>query len=407
MEYLYKYYYNNEQKDYKEEVKKRLSAPSRIEFNFKVKQYKREDKHRLYFIPTLKMIKMVEAIAKRDRLLDKYFDALPDSAREAFEREVITNELFSTNDLEGVKSTKREIAESVKLAKENKKTKKTTRFLSMANSYLSLYLNEIKLPSTPQDIRKIYDKISASEVEEEDKIDGKYFRLDGVDVKTSTGKVIHQGINGHENIIIAIDKMLDILNGYEEISAIIKVAVAHYIFGYIHPFYDGNGRTSRFINSLYLSKSHSRLTSISLSRAINNNSKKYYEIFEHTNSTLNAGELNEFIETFLEYIIKGQEEVKNELVIKLRLIDSAFLKLSSEKKLENKDQKYFDALFIIGQIQLFTDNDLTVQAMASYLEVAEITARKVLNDLVDMGLLEVEGSRPKLYKSIEGYFDFE
>lgn len=123
-------------------------------------------------------------------------------------------------------------------------------------------------------------------------------------------KIIHQGINGHENIVLAIDEMLDILNGFEEIPSVIKVAIAHYMFGYIHPFYDGNGRTSRFINSLYLSKSHSRLTSISLSRAINNNSKKYYEIFEHTNSSINAGELNEFIETFLEYIYKGQEEVK-------------------------------------------------------------------------------------------------
>lgn len=47
MEYLYKYYYNNAPKDYKEEVKRRLLSPSRIEFDFKVKQYKREDMHRL------------------------------------------------------------------------------------------------------------------------------------------------------------------------------------------------------------------------------------------------------------------------------------------------------------------------------------------------------------------------
>ncbi|MCO4096903.1 Fic family protein [Macrococcus canis] len=406
MEYLYKYYYSNEQKEYNEELNRRKISPAKVEFEFQIKQYKRKDKYKIYFIPTLKMIKMIEAIARRDRMLDKYFDTLPKSAQDAFEREIITNELFSTNDLEGIKSTKREIAESVKLAKEKKNNKKQTRFMSMANSYLSLYLDEIKLPSSPDDIRKIYDKISSSEVDEEDRIDGKLFRLDGVDVKTSTGKIIHQGINGHENIVLAIDEMLDILNGFEEIPSVIKVAIAHYMFGYIHPFYDGNGRTSRFINSLYLSKSHSRLTSISLSRAINNNSKKYYEIFEHTNSSINAGELNEFIETFLEYIYKGQEEVKSELVVKLKLIDSAYNKLSSESSLKNKDGKYFDALFIIAQIQLFTNEDLTVQAMANYLDVAEITARKVLNELVEMNLLEVEGNRPKLYKSVDGYFDF-
>lgn len=74
--------------------------------------------------------------------------------------------------------------------------------------------------------------------------------------------------------------------------------------------------------------------------------------------------------------------------------------------MKNKDGKYFDALFIIAQIQLFTNEDLTVQAMANYLDVAEITARKVLNELVEMNLLEVEGNRPKLYKSVDGYFDF-
>ena len=91
--------------------------------------------------------------------------------------------------------------------------------------------------------------------------------------------------------------LLNFLNIPSKITPIIKIAISHYYFGYIHPFYDGNGRTSRFINSLYLSKEYDELTAISLSSMIENN-KTYYDMFDKTNSVINKGELNYFINNF-------------------------------------------------------------------------------------------------------------
>ena len=116
--------------------------------------------------------------------------------------------------------------------------------------------------------------------------------------------------------------LLNFLNIPSKITPIIKIAISHYYFGYIHPFYDGNGRTSRFINSLYLSKEYDELTAISLSSMIENN-KTYYDMFDKTNSVINKGELNYFINNFLSFIKEGQEslieELKQKFTIRVRL----------------------------------------------------------------------------------------
>ena len=62
-------------------------------------------------------------------------------------------------------------------------------------------------------------------------------------------------------------KGLNILNN-DEYDYMIRIAVFHYIFGYIHPFYDGNGRTSRFISSYLLSKNLLPIVSYKLASTI-------------------------------------------------------------------------------------------------------------------------------------------
>src|SRR5699024_8958317 len=248
---------------------------------------------------------------------------------------LITDELFSTNDLEGVRSSREEVAFSVKVAKDKKSGSKG-RFESMAKSYLPIMFDKIenlKLPMNSKDVREIYENIAAKEVADDEKIDGEIFRVDGVDVKRNAHTIIHKGIEGHDKIVIAVEEMLKLLNDEERIPPILRVAIAHYIFGYIHPFYDGNGRTSRYINSLYLSKSHSRLTAISLYRYINNNSKNYYEIFNDTNNQFMRGELNMFIEKFLEYILDGQRIIEDDLLVKNKLISNAKEIINNDSRL--------------------------------------------------------------------------
>lgn len=54
----------------------------------------------------------------------------------------------------------------------------------------------------------------------------------------------------------------------EAIPALVRVSVFHFLFAYIHPFYDGNGRTNRFISSYVLSRSFSPIVGYRLSYSV-------------------------------------------------------------------------------------------------------------------------------------------
>ncbi|WP_318259784.1 Fic family protein [Ruminococcus sp. YRD2003] len=62
-----------------------------------------------------------------------------------------------------------------------------------------------------------------------------------------------KGLAPESKIIDTMNKSLDVFNN-NDIDIFMRIAVFHYLFGYIHPFYDGNGRTSRFISSYLLSR---------------------------------------------------------------------------------------------------------------------------------------------------------
>ena len=107
--------------------------------------------------------------------------------------------------------------------------------------------------------------IAEEEVDNENKPDGELFRNHPVNIVTLLIKLYMKALPR----IVKLKSstiVIKFLNIPSKITPIIKIAISHYYFGYIHPFYDGNGRTSRFINSLYLSKEYDELTAISLSR---------------------------------------------------------------------------------------------------------------------------------------------
>ena len=96
-----------------------------------------------------------------------------------------------------------------------------------------------------------------------------------------TGEVIYTPPQDRDEIIRLMSDLERFINEDESSSYddLVKMALIHHQFESIHPFYDGNGRTGRILNILYLVKQGLLDTPILyLSRYINQNKQQYYSL---------------------------------------------------------------------------------------------------------------------------------
>lgn len=405
MRHINKIFHESSTSDFNKIYLDRFNSDSAIHLGIHIKPMDQPNTYELYYVPTNKMLSMVSELYKISWEFNNTFSNLPKVAQKQFIIECISEELYNTNELEGIRSSREEIVRSTKDVIFNKKSKK--RFESMIRSYFRL-LNNFEFPQTSMEIRKIYDDITKGEIEQQELPDGEIFRKEITYIlkKSGSGKVVHQGITPESKIISLTDKLLAFMNDNLEVPNIIKVAVGHYYFGYIHPFYDGNGRTSRFISSMYLSKDLGNISTLSLSRGCNKYKNKYLEAFETSNSIRSRGEMNSFIEIFLEIIIKALKQMNTELKEKSQLLSMAFEKLEGEPKLNNLTKSHAEIMFVLAQNHFFdTNSGLTVGDLADIFEKSTATIRKIVKELLNLSLVEQRGERPAYFCIKQKYFE--
>lgn len=299
---------------------------------------------------------------------------LPKIAFNSFITNSLMDEISLTNDIEGVSSTRKEIEEAVLNHGVNKKA----RFKGLATKYKMLIRNKEIPLDTCEDIRKLYDDIVLGEIEQGDKPDGKIFRKEIVHVVSSTQKEKHRGVMPEDKIIEYMNCCLDFIKN-DKSDMLIKIASFHYLFGYIHPFYDGNGRTVRFISSYLLKDELGVLLSLRLSYIIKNNIKIYYDAFDICNDPKNKGEITSFILTFLELLTKAA----NDLFIKLEDLNGRlafYLDILSNINLKGKKE---NLLFVLCQNKLFADKPIRIKELAEVSKMSRTTIRKLLNELCE------------------------
>ncbi|MDV6377158.1 Fic family protein [Sporosarcina sp. GW1-11] len=405
MKHLYKVFNESSSSDFSEVYKQRIHNENVEILPMAVKPLHHNFEYPIYYLPTSKIIDEISNIYKLNQQIMRIFGVLPGIAQNSYIFDCLVAEMQNTNEIEGVRSSREELARSVREL--NKGSKKKLRFSSMVNSYTKLLSNDLDLLESAEDIRKIYDYVVLEEISAEDRPDGKIFRKDATCIlkKSGTGKEIHRGITPESKIIDHITTMINFLksNDYHEL---IKIAIAHYYFGYIHPFYDGNGRTSRFISSMYLNDSLSELAAISLSRGCNKYNKKYLEAFENTNKVGNRGEMNNFIDTFLEILSNSLQDMIAELKEKLELLNSFNDKIISDSRLDQLDEKYRDMLFILAQNFYFSeDKGLSILELKDITNKSEKTIRTILKTLIELEIVDCGGNRPKVYSVSDLFFD--
>lgn len=302
---LTKYFYQHTQEEYETEYIRRLEAPFTVHFNIPIHQYNRKSAYPAFLCYTGEILRLVEKFYKTYEQFLYTVNTVPPVVLYQFTRLSIVEEVKSTNDIEGVRSTKKEIREIIE-----KKGTHYHRLQSVVHQYLELLGEEEIKFDTCQDIRNFYDDFTHQEITRENpqnRLDGSLFRKEPVQIQAATGKTIHQGLYPESRIIEALDQALRILHS-EEYPLLIRLALFHYFFVYIHPFYDGNGRTDRFITSYFLSRQFHRLLAVRLSIYIKRNQSRYYHMLEEADSERNRGDMTPFVMGFLEILIGSTED---------------------------------------------------------------------------------------------------
>jgi Fic family protein len=332
-------------------------------------------------------------IMQLDKNISQIQNKLPNAALIQFANRCLVDEIKLTNDIEGIYSTRKELA-SVLNEVGNKANKK--RFYGLLNKYKMLISDNEFALNTSTDIRDIYNDLVLKEVSEDcaDNVpDGEIFRKDMAEVTTPTQKVIHKGAYPETKIIQLMEQSLNILN-QKEIPILVRISVFHYLFGYIHPFYDGNGRTSRFISSYLLSKEFEFLIGFRLSYTIKAHIKEYYDAFKECNDEKNLGDLTPFIIMFLNIILESFQNLYDALEKRINYLLKFSNVIDSNSKMSD-DLKAFANILI--QVSLFSNEGITKKQLGLELDISESTVNKRLAKLREMGLLLEEKCKPAKY----------
>lgn len=209
-------------------------------------------------------------------------------------------------------------------------------------------------------------------------------------VNSKTNEVIYTPPQDEKTIRDLLKNLEDYINNLtDEVDPLVKMALIHYQFESIHPFYDGNGRTGRILNVLYLVLNRLLDSPILyLSNYINKNKSEYYRLFTEFREKDNY-------EDWIIYILTGIERTSKNTIELIKHI---------QNEMESYKKDFMTKLPKIYSDELLDSLFYEVYTRISYIEkrcgVTRQTAATYLNSLVDAGLLEYEKvGRESIYKN--------
>lgn len=334
-----------------------------------------------------KITGILRACRAVESLINGRSKGLPSVAIEQFVGQAIVDEIQQTNEVENVHSTRKEIHESMDEVQQGGHGK---RFAGMIRKYILLG-QEKKPLRTCQDIRKLYDDFILDEIKEENPKnvpDGIFFRKEPVAVHDSHDRNIHNGLFPESAINAAMENALAFLNddGYDPF---VRVAAFHYMFGYIHPFYDGNGRMARFISSYVLAMSDvPNVICYRLSYVIKSRRKEYYDLFKDANDRHNYGDMTSFVIGFLDMLRDAAQQTFDALSETSKKLDR-YSDLLTKTNLKEDQQSI---LWILIQLSVCSPLGMDYEELGS---ICKMSRSKLIHEINAMGDYVIKGKNSK------------
>ena len=206
-------------------------------------------------------------------------------------------------------------------------------------------------------------------------------KLPGTALKnTQTGETVYLPPQDPAEIVSLMANLEQFINDPElsDYDPLVKMAIIHFQFESIHPFYDGNGRTGRILNILYLVLTGlQKLPILYLSSHIIRNKPDYYRLLQGVRE-------NGDWESWISYMIRGVENTAKETIL---LIEELKVLMADMKNQLSDNYKFYSQELLNN---LLAHPYTKIEFLVRDLGVSRITAANYLNLLAVDGVLRKE-----------------
>lgn len=257
----------------------------------------------------------------------------------------------------------------------------TQQFINPAAKEVHQYAQALKKGHDlvkKNDLLTIQDIIKIQETVEQN--NAGFRKLPGTKLlNDKTGEIIYTPPQDYETIVPLMKNLESFINDDElsNLDPLVKMAIIHHQFESIHPFYDGNGRTGRIINILYLvQKRLLTLPILYLSNYIIKNKSEYYKLLQSVRNDNNW-------EPWLLYILNGVEEsslASINIITSIRELMQGYKLIIKQQLPKIYSQDLLNNLFKYPYTK--------IEYLQKELDISRSTAIRYLDALISLGILK-------------------
>nr|WP_319372367.1 Fic family protein [uncultured Methanobacterium sp.] len=266
------------------------------------------------------------------------------------------------------------LAKGIKIQGQKRAMQEVLNYLNVLKS-MDSYIEDGKI--TEKNVLKLHENITHYTLEYT-YLEGQY-RSEPVYVVNREGDVVFTPPNAN----LVQGQMEDLLewmsNTSGELNAVISAGIIHYEFVRIHPFIDGNGRTSRALAAIYLYLRGFDVD-FTLDEYYNSNRQAYYHALNSVDPK--TQDLTGWLLYFMEGFLTSLREIKDRIML---FPSGAPMKI----KLTEKMLKILEYLHLNGSI--------TNSEVQKLLNISRQGAYKDLRSLMDKGIVEKKGGSRSTY----------